>query len=45
MLDQSGVFLYELLMEDEGYRTVCQEELIDACIEFILELEKRDLLF
>lgn len=45
MLDQSGVFLYELLMEYDDYRTVCQRELIDACIEFILELKKRDLLF
>jgi hypothetical protein len=45
MLDQTGIFLYEFLMEDEDYRTFCQEELIDACIEFILELKKRDLLF
>jgi hypothetical protein len=45
MLDQSGIFLYDISTEDNDFRTHTQEELIDACIEFILELEKRDLLF
>lgn len=45
MFDQSGIFLYDISTEDNDYRTHTQEELIDACIEFILELEKRDLLF
>ena len=45
MFDQSGIFLYDISTEDNDFRTVCQEELVDACIEFILELEKRNLLF